>query len=155
MVTLNSPQLLSKKYMPWRILRAPGKWASVYIERARTLRGYKSALVFPEQLIPVLGSSVYSVDYSTNNSNETPNRQTSLVEVKIHKFSEVQLILSGEKGQPTVEDVFRYEDEHDTEPGHIRVAGGGWMASFFNSALFTAKRDAVTYAKKRLTLISD
>lgn len=155
MIILNSPQLLSKKYMPWRILRAPGKWAPAYIERARRLRGYKSAIVFPEQLIPILGSSLYEVHHSTNNGNENSQRQTSMVEVKIAKWPNIRLVLSGEKGTPTVEDVYRFEDEHDSEPRHILVEGGTWTTGFMQSSFFSAKRDAIAYAKKKMMLISD
>lgn len=157
MVTLNSPQLLSKKYLSWRILRSPGAWARAYIDRAKELRTYKSAIVFPEQVLPIAGAGLYMVNYSSDNSNNNPSRQTRQVGVSICKLNHCRLEVDGIKGTVSVQELYDWEHENQTEADfkHIRILNSGATQQFLDQNLFSAKRDALAFAKKMLSRITD
>lgn len=146
MVQLNSPQLLSKKYMSYRILRSPGVWAQAYIDRARHMRGYKSALLFPEQLLPIAGADIFHVYYQSTHGKHT-------VEVSISKWPNPHLELAGSKKMPTVEQIYEFEHENDqsvSDLNLLKVVAGSWEKSFLSLYLFSSKRDAIAFAQKKL-----
>ena len=161
MVCLNSPQLLSKRYMPWRILRAPGAWAPAYMARAKAIRRYKSALVFPEQVLAIKGAGVFEVLGRDDNANRNPNRQTSEVEVTIRRLDSCEILVN-DKVAKSVEQIYEYEDQNDETVDLMTIYIGFGNAGrttngqpFLSRYLFSAKRDAVAYAATRLKLISD
>jgi hypothetical protein len=148
---LNSPQLLSKKYMSYRILRSPGVWAQAYIDRAKHLRPYKSALLFPEQLLPIAGANIYHVYYQNTHSNQT-------VEVSITKWTNPHIEIPGVKGMPTLEQLYDFEHENSQSASDLnllKVIAGSWDKTFLSLYLFSGKRDALAFAQKNLKRICD
>lgn len=157
MVILNSPQLLSKKYLSYRILRSPGAWARVYLDRAKELRIYKSAIVFPEQVLPIAGVALYSVDFGSDNGNNNPSRQTNEVRVSIVKFDFCRIELDGVKGAVSVQEIYDWEHENQSSAdiNSVRLLTAAGSKMFIHYNLFSNKRDALAFAKKQLARISD
>lgn len=157
MVALNSPQLLSKRYLSWRILRSPGDWAKIYIERAKDLRTYKSAIVFPEQLLPIAGAGLYSVEAGSNNGNNNPNRQTTEVQVSIVKLNFCRIELDGINGTVSVEQIYDWEHENQSSAdiNRVRILTASGTKMFIHHNLFSGKKDALAFAKKQLARIVD
>lgn len=49
----------TKSYKVWRILQASGDWAQVYRDREQAYRDYKSAIIFPEQILGLNQRNIY------------------------------------------------------------------------------------------------
>lgn len=59
---IDHKRLMSKKYMTWRVLQAPGAWSTLYRERARRQKNAPGMVVFPEQIMG--GNDLYLVTQS-------------------------------------------------------------------------------------------
>jgi hypothetical protein len=158
MVHLSGPELLSKRYMPWRLLRASGQWASVYAARARIMKGYKSALVFPEQLMASSGTTLYCVALGFGVSNGKTDKHR--VRVAVDKLIGVSLQIDGIKGKPTIDEIYDFEEESSMKPDVQGLkllipsrdpSSDSNSTSFMNNYLFTERNDALKFAKKRLS----
>lgn len=132
----------SKGYKAWRILSASGAWGGTYRDREREMRNYKSAIIFPEQLLGLNQSKIYQVIV-------TRTGQSILSQiVALRSF-----IPRGINGEvlDTVEKIREYEYEH-REGGalhRIAVGKGNSNTTFYNHHYFSSQKDAVKYQQKR------
>lgn len=145
---VNSKALLTKKYMAWRVLQAPGAWAQVYIDRNKALGPHPGAIIFPEQILGVRGA-IYRVKFEKR-VNQAGLSITTIAKPELHYFTSrmdsAQL--------HTVEDVYEFE-QRNQDRGDLKMLklDGGNMASasdFTEGLLFTNKRSAVRWASKYL-----
>lgn len=59
--SIDFTQAHSKSYKVWRIISAPGHWCQIYREREQRLRNYRSALIFPEQILGLNQEFIFKV----------------------------------------------------------------------------------------------
>lgn len=131
----------TKGYKAWRILSATGEWARTYRDREKMLRVYKSAIIFPEQLIGLTQSKIYQVIVF-----KMGGTVTSQINV-IHNY-----MPRGASGESldTVEKIRNYEYEnHEGGALHrITVGKAGNNNNFYNHYYFSSQKDAIKYQAK-------
>lgn len=132
----------SKGYKAWRILSATGAWADAYRNREKEMRVYKSAIIFPEQLIGLRQSKIYQV---------VVHRTGDTVSSQIHAIR--NFIPRGANGESldTLEKIRDYEYEnHEGGALHrITVGKSAQNNNFYNHCYFSSMKDAVKYQQKR------
>lgn len=131
----------SKGYKAWRIVSASGSWAQIYREREKELRGYKSAIIFPEQLIGLNQNIIYKV---------VVVRTGQKVDSHITAIRNFQP--QGARGEQlnTLEQIREYETENSEPGGSHRISVGKHAgdSSFYNFAWFSSQKDAIKYQAK-------
>lgn len=134
----------TKSYKVWRLLQAPGCWGKVYREREMLLRNYRSAIIFPEQLLGLNQSLLFTA--STTVSSE--GRSASVSSLNTPK-----LLLDG----GTVDyydDIYDWESENNGNDALksmcIGRSGAYSNIPFWNVTLFTNRKDAVKMASRHL-----
>lgn len=132
----------AKGYKAWRILSAAGAWAQTYRDREKMLRDYKSAIIFPEQLVGLNQSKIYQV--IVTRTGQTIASQINAI---------VNYIPRGAGGErlDTVEKIREYEYEnHEGGALHRIVVGkGNNNTNFYNHCYFSSQKDAIKYQQKR------
>ena len=132
----------TKGYKAWRILSAAGSWAQTFRDREKMLRDYKSAIIFPEQLIGLNQSKVYQV--IVHKVGGTVTSQIIALNNYIPRGANDEKL-------DTVEKIREYEYEHH-EGGalhRIKVGKGNNNTTFYNHCYFSSQKDAVKYQLKR------
>jgi hypothetical protein len=132
----------AKGYKAWRILSATGEWAQTYRDREKMLRGYKSAIIFPEQLIGLNQSKIYQV--IVTRTGNTVSSQINALRSFLPKGANGEIL-------DTVEKIREYEYEnHEGGALHrIAVGKGHSNNTFYNHVYFTSQKDAIKYQQKR------
>lgn len=131
----------SKGYKAWRILAATGAWAQTYRDREKMLRGYPSAILFPEQLIGLKQSKVYQV--IVTRTGQTISSQINAI---------LNFIPRGVNGEQldSLEKIREYEYEnHEGGALHRITVGKGNNTTFYNHCYFASQKDAVKFQQKR------
>jgi hypothetical protein len=132
----------TKGYKAWRILSASGEWAQTYRDREKMLRAYKSAIIFPEQLISLTQSRIYQVIVTRNG-----NTISSQINV-IHNYRP-----RGANGEclDTLEKIRDYEYVNHTGGALHRITVGNSVNNnnFYNHCYFSSQKDAIKYQAKR------
>lgn len=123
----------AKRYKAWRIVRTAPKLVDLYKKRLKKLEGYRTAIIFPEQLLNLSQSSIYRV------KEEKVGESSSVTITAINKF--IPEINYGELKDAHA--IF----ETEANDSDMIVVGG---KVFMDLMLFTSKNDAVKYATKRL-----
>lgn len=131
----------SKGYKAWRILSASGSWAQTYRDREKMLRDYKSAIIFPEQLLGLQQSKIYQVIVT---------RVGTVITSRIVVIRSFIPLGAGNERLDTVEKIRDYEYQHHEGGALHRVTlGGGDNTTFYNHCYFSSQKDAVKYQAKR------
>jgi len=131
----------TKGYKAWRILSASGAWGQVYRDREKMLRGYNSAIIFPEQLIGLNQTAVFQVIVT-----RTGGSIASIITV-MRNF--VPRGVSGEI-LDTLKKIREYESNNDQSGGVHRISVGevAQNNSFYNHCYFSSQKDAIKYQAK-------
>lgn len=152
---VDSKKLLSKSYSTWRLVMAAGAWSELYRERMRKYGNYRSAIIFPEQILGLNQSSIYSASVVANG-----NTMSSSIG-RIGSF-ELWADLGGQRSSwtrlRTVEEVYDFEAANSTADGYNYLAIQPAQTSTYNSktkfaeygALFSGKSDAVKWVARQL-----
>lgn len=132
----------ARGYKAWRILSASDTWASIYRQREKTLRDYRSAIIFPEQLLGLDQENIFSV-VVTKQSSVRFFAVTSTINV-IRNFKPVAI-----SDEPLVSlgAIMEYES-NNSGPGQshrICLGTSSQDNSFFEKSLFSGIKDAVKY----------
>lgn len=132
----------AKGYKAWRILSATGEWAQTYRDREKMLRGYKSAIIFPEQLIGLNQSKIYQV--IVTRTGNTVSSQINALRSFLPKGANGEIL-------DTVEKIREYESEHSDGSGlhRLHIGKSTQDTSFYQHCYFSGLKDAVKYQAKR------
>jgi hypothetical protein len=145
---VNSKKLLTKSYMTWRVVQAPGVWASIYRERIKRMGNYRSAIIFPEQLLGLNQNSVWQSFGGADGKSTT----TSITRHGV-------LRLGSETGTRTreveffnrIEDVYEFEAKYSNQSDLDKLVMRSEANSYFQpkfhevSQLFTNRNDAAKW----------
>lgn len=126
----------SKKYKAWRILSAKGSWVEVYTGREKMLRNYRSAIIFPEQLLGLNQSSILQV---------TESAGSGVFNISVHPVNRFDLFYNGVELNSLTE-ILEVERScyGDDDISRIKV-GETFGQSFVSLILFTNKKDVLKY----------
>lgn len=132
----------SKGYKAWRILSASGEWAQIYRNREKMLRSYKSAIIFPEQLLGLNQTKIYQVIVTY--SSDTVFSQVLIIRDFAPRAATGEVL-------DTLEIIREYEHENQGGGEVHRVSVGKKNAnnSFYNRSYFSGEKDAIKYQLKR------
>lgn len=135
----------TKSYKVWRILQAPGVWASIYRNREEILRNYRSAIIFPEQLLGLNQGNIFSASLSMNNDMRSAS---------VAKVNRITLLLDRDPVS-NFQEIYDWESEHHDAKavGLIKLGSPvsyGSDIKFCDLNLFTNRKDAVKMATKYL-----
>jgi hypothetical protein len=137
------------KYAMMRILQAPGPWAQAYMDREKTLRGYRSAIIFPEQALELGECGIFTVSVRMNGST----LESSIMRITCgpprsgdgHKLASLPAIL-------------QYEQENADQTGISELKFGSGLGAwgrsmpmaypFIGPAYFSNAKDAMKYQNK-------
>lgn len=141
-------KITTKSYKVWRILQAPGAWGQIYRDREQLYRNYRSALIFPEQVLGIAGSPVFKVTtscvqrtLSSHITNVYVNALNALMtpEMGEHFISPGFLV--------NMEEIQRFEHlNHKSGETHRIYLGSNTQENPFDRhAWFTNIKDALKY----------
>jgi len=134
----------SKSYQVWRILQAPGVWGQAYRERVTFLTGYRSAIIFPEQLLGLNQSQLFIA-----NLDGTSSRRSAT----INTLDEPHLIFAGQIIN-SFQEIYDLESENyemgDLASMRVGKSDTTTSPNFHNLNLFSNKKDAVMMACRYL-----
>jgi len=143
----------TKPYKVWRILQAPGAWNRVYRNREARLRHYRSAIIFPEQILGLNQASIYKVVVVRGSSGDVESHISTLRSFGL--FAHVPKDQYGcfvEPGRISSTDELSYWESQNSENGdthRLMVSSGSdpkW--SFDRYDYFTNIRDAVKFQQR-------
>lgn len=135
-------------YRSYRVLQSPGLWAQVYRNRIAAFGDYRSAVIFPEQLLGLKQTLIYvaSCSDSTNSCGVTVAaiREWSLMNT--HRQTRLE----------TAEDILEFESTYHNSLSETEYLGFGGTNGYSktlhrftsNAALFTGKHDAYKFVNK-------
>jgi hypothetical protein len=134
----------TKSYKVWRLLQAPGCWGKVYREREMTLRNFSSAIIFPEQLLGLNQSQLFTASLSVSSEG----RSASVSGMTIPSL----LLDGGTVGY--YDDIYDWESENNGDDA-LKSMSLGRPGSYNNTPfwsvnLFTNRKDAVKMASRHL-----
>jgi hypothetical protein len=135
----------SKGYKVWRIIQAPGAWGQIYRDRELKLRNYKSALIFPEQLLGLNQKLIYKVQV---------HRLGSTVSSHITGVRCFCPADANRKALTTAQEVYDYEADNagDGEVHRLNYATPnqtGDSVTFYTSNLFSSIKDAEKFQRNQ------
>lgn len=141
-------KIRTKSYKMWRILQAPGIWAQIYRDREQKFRDYRTAVIFPEQIIGLNQSEIYSV------ATSTPEYSSRTRTVTLHTHSNFELILKVAAAESVGEIVEWESSNHASDAiSDMRISSPHQSTSrpfFASTNLFTSKKDAIKFAQKAI-----
>lgn len=125
----------------WRILQAPGAWATRYNERIKRFGHVKGAIIFPEQLLGLNQKYIYMVvTGATFKSVTVTIEQVAGWSFDSNKHANVI---------HTIGDVYEYEQRF--EPNTLRIkSGSSGGGVFMASMLFTSVKNALVCANSEM-----
>lgn len=153
---VDSKKLLSKSYSTWRLVMAAGSWSELYRERMRKYGNFRSAIIFPEQILGLNQSSIYSASVVVNGSNIT----SSIGRINgFELWADMGAKSSAWRKLLTVEEVYDFEAANSNQDGYNCLAIQPAQTSSYNSrtkfaefgALFSGKNDAAKWAAQQIT----
>lgn len=134
----------TKSYKVWRLLQAPGCWGKAYRDRELALRNYSSAIMFPEQLLGLNQSQLFTAAIGVSSEGRSAS---------VSSLTMPSLLLDG----GTVEnygDIYDWESENNANGclSSMTVGRPGAYNNqpFWNSIIFTNRKDAVKMASRHL-----
>jgi hypothetical protein len=137
-------KIRSKSYKVWRILQAPGVWGQVYRDRESRFANYASAIIFPEQLLGLNQSQLFSVELSSEQNAKI---------VQLRAIEIPQLVL-GTSVPQDYRSIYEWEGDNNGDAALKEMTIGrlGTHAHvlFWNRNLFTNKKDAIKMAARHL-----
>lgn len=139
---VDSKKLLSKNHRVWRCLQAPGDWGQFYRDRQKALENYRSAIVFPEQVIGLEGHDLFIVN----------NTKSGVVSTSIGIVRGVT-IGTYQETFGTIQDVYDYELENQSQQAinslMVRYPGSLLTSYEFSKfAYFSSRKEAVKFAQR-------
>lgn len=146
-------RILGKSGSMHRVMKSPGVWSSIYIDRVKRFGNIHGAIVFPEQLLGLKQNTIWMV--STTEDDKNGFRVSVAVSETTQRF-----LSTKNWGQPnitTVEDVHEFERKSVAESFdptalylvHERSSAFTELC-FVKSNLFTNEKSANIYAKRFL-----
>ena len=143
-----------KRYKIWRIVRCSGAWIEIYRHREKRLRNYKSAIIFPEQLLELNQSTVWSAHAKPEPSSNT---STDSIVIGITKWASFQPCGSNSRLR-SIEEILDFEDQNSKSEEVHRLTIGKSNIAFKAIFLFSNQREAFRFAtsqgEKLLPMIS-
>jgi hypothetical protein len=135
----------TKGYMAWRILSVNPKLSEVYQERVAKFKNYRSALIFPEQVIGLPNSSIYYVLSDKSNSE---------IKISIHTLTNPRIISTKDGSIDSIQDLVDWENlngkPNDIKMANVITSYYARSEGFMTLPWFSNKSDAVKYASKCL-----
>ena len=133
----------AKGYLAWRILSSTGQWTEVYRNREKALRGFNSAILFPEQLLGLDQQVIFEVYVCKSSGSSVSTSITA-----IRSFAPVNAY-----GDPleSLEAIREYEGNND-KPGdchRLCIGRSGQDHAFYSKNLFSGIKDAVKFQQER------
>ena len=144
---VNSKKLLTKSYMTWRVVQAPGVWSSVYRERIKRMGNYRSAIIFPEQLLGLNQNSIWSAAGSQSGKTLTAS-------ISRHSLFKLYSAATRANSFNRIEDVYDFESKYHDEAALKLLLLTTDVDSFYKlnfselGLLFTNKNDAAKWCSK-------
>ena len=137
-------RISTKSYKVWRILQAPGVWGQIYRDREERLRNYRSAIIFPEQLIGLNQSQVFMMSVDQIGTD----RRT----VTVSGISKTNLYLDNGLVSE-YQQIYDWESQHHNNDALTGMTLNSPSNSTYQSVqfhtlnLFTNKKDAIKMAQ--------
>jgi hypothetical protein len=144
-------KVTSKSYKVWRILQAPGAWGQIYRDREQTYRNYRSALIFPEQVMGIGGSSVYKVTahcVQRSLTTNITNIHVTALNALMSKEDEDRYICPGMLCN--MEEIQRFEhlNREAGQTHRLYLGSSSQDNPFDRHAWFTNLKDAIKYQNR-------
>jgi len=157
---INFTKVHTKPYKVWRILQAPGAWHRVYRDREVLLRNYRSAIIFPEQILGLNQTSIYKVVVVKGSSNSVESHITALRSFGL--FAHVPKDQYGffvQPGRISSTEELRFWEDQNSDGGDVHrlmlASGSDPSWSFDRYAYFASIREAVKFqAREQEKLLS-
>lgn len=141
---VNSKKLLTKSYQTWRVIQAPGQWAQFYRDRIKQVGNYRSAIIFPEQLLGLNQKSIWTASGTISDKNMV---------VSVNRITSFSLQAQQDRGRKTletVEQVYEFEAAYHDDLSALYLANANQVYNtpkFIDfKTLFTSKADAAKWA---------
>lgn len=149
----------TKAYKVWRIIQAPGAWGQIYRNREQALRGYKSALIFPEQVLGLNQELIFKVVVAKGQGGSVQSHITPLRKFGLYVPEDKSAKYPYSKpGQLTSMDEIRRWEADNQNPGDthrlmVNITGQEWCFDRFE--LFSSLKDAAKFqAAEQAKLLS-
>jgi len=140
----------SKSYKVWRILQASGVWGQVYRDREERLRNYRSAIIFPEQLLGLNQTQLFITTIGSMTLNtrtvsvaSVDNKHLQLHGGTVSHYNEIYEWEGENNGSEALKGMTIGTINHDPD----RYFSSGSNTPFSDLNLFSSKRDAVKMAQ--------
>lgn len=132
-------KVTSKKYRLWRILHSNPIWATIYRERDAQLNQFRSAVIFPEQLLGLNQNRIWSV-ISLASDGEVTIKIKALYDFKLY-IDRIPVVTS--------EQIFEFEQgmKQLNDKRLLAMSSNGSL-DFTLMNLFTNLDDAVKFGEK-------
>lgn len=134
----------SKAYKVWRILQAPGAWAQIYRDRETVLRNFSSAIIFPEQLLGLNQSQLFTASLSVSSEGRSAS---------VSSMTIPSLLLDGGTVE-NYEAIYDWESKNHDDGAlksmSLSRPGSYNNTPFWSVNLFTNRKDAVKMASRHL-----
>jgi hypothetical protein len=131
----------TRKYKVWKILSVSPHLSQFYKERESRLRDYRSAIIFPEQILGVVDTPVYHVTCSSPESS---------IGVGIRAVREFHLTSTKDGVLETIQDVKAWEDFVGEVSDLYLSTGPHNKHAFLMMDLFANRKDAIKFASRYL-----
>lgn len=139
----------TKAYKVWRIIQAPGAWGQIYRDREQKLRGYRSALIFPEQILGLNQELIFKVVVARGQNGAVQSHITPLrkfgIFVPVNKDEKYPYTKPGEL--TNMDEIRRWESDNqaggETHRMSVNTVGQEWCFDRFE--MFSSLKDAAKF----------
>lgn len=139
--TVDFKKITTRKYKAWKILSVSPHLSQFYKERESRLRAYRSAIIFPEQILGLNNSPAYHVSCSSSASGIGAGI-TVLHDPKLRSHTDGYL--------ETIGEVKQWEEFIGQISDLNLKTGPHTENTFLMMDLFTNKKDAIKFATRYL-----
>jgi hypothetical protein len=132
----------SKKYQTWRVLQAPGEWATVYNDRIREFGNYRGAIIFPEQLLGLNQKCIFTASVNRQVHQSVSGGISQLNTWGIYDSPNATFLT-------TLDEV--YEFERRSTPKDLRFTSVFGSRAFHEYCAFSNKKGALQYVTSEIS----